>query len=131
MHNFARLNQKYINFMNIFKYIPEKLDRIQEELIKNKLSKEDDILSDVQENASARKSVNEGRQKCSSLDGDDWADRIQMKAPDRNIMFDKLRVWLNFWHWLFIKMSSAWLERMSVLIHLLYLFEVWISFVHN
>ena len=61
MHNFARLNQKYLNFMNIFKYIPEKLDRIQEELIKNKLSKEDDILSDVQENASARKSVNEGR----------------------------------------------------------------------
>lgn len=57
--------------MNIFKYIPEKLDRIQEELIKKKLSKEDDILSDVQENASARKSVNEGRQKCSSLDGDD------------------------------------------------------------
>ena len=71
MHNFARLNQKYISFMNIFKYIPEKLDRIREELIKNKLSKEDDILSDVQENASARKSVNEGRQKCSSLDGDD------------------------------------------------------------
>ena len=85
---FSQVEHIIKRFPNIIQYSPSDIDKLHEEFAEYQLLKDEEVPSDVRENAVSKKDK-DGKALLYRMDVI-WAYLGQMKAPDGNFVFEKL-----------------------------------------